>query len=280
MVRKVVNNNLNKKLSFLYNTKIGRIILKPLVSNKFISSVIGFILSKKISCIAIKPFIKHNNIDMNYYEEKKYNSFNDFFTRKMKKEKIKIASDKNDFIAPCDSKLMVYNIDDNSRFNIKNTLYTVNSLVKNKNIAKEFTGGYALVFRLSPEDYHRYYFIDDGYVLKKYKINGYFHSVNPIVYDKYEVFKENARECTLLKTNNFEKLLYVEVGALLVGKINNYNIKKFNKGDEKGYFMFGGSTVIILVKKDIIKVDSKILKNSKSGYESYVKFGEKIAKRL
>ncbi len=280
MVRKVVNNNSNKKLSFLYNTKIGRIILKPLVSNKFISSVIGFILSKKISCIAIKPFIKHNNIDMDYYEEKKYNSFNDFFTRKMKKEKIKIANDKNDFIAPCDSKLMVYNIDDNSIFNIKNTLYTVNSLVKNKNIAKEFTGGYALVFRLSPEDYHRYYFIDDGYVLKKYKINGYFHSVNPIVYDKYEVFKENARECTLLKTNNFEKLLYVEVGALLVGKINNYNIKKFNKGDEKGYFMFGGSTVIILVKKDIIKVDSKILKNSKLGYESYVKFGEKIAKRL
>ena len=127
---------------------------------------------------------------------------------------------------------------------------------------------------------HRYYFIDDGYVLKKYKIDGCFHSVNPIVYDKYEVFKENARECTLLKTNNFEKLLYVEVGALLVGKINNYNIKKFNKGDEKGYFMFGGSTVIILVKKDIIKVDSKILKNSKLGYESCVKFGEKIAKRL
>ena len=84
----------------------------------------------------------------------------------------------------------------------------------------------------------------------------------------------------MLQTKNFDKLLYIEVGALLVGKINNHDIKKFNKGDEKGFFMYGGSTVIILVKKNIIGLDKKILKNSKFGYETSVKLGEKIAKRL
>lgn len=217
---------------------------------------------------------------MNDYELKKYKSFNDFFIRKIKPGKRKIIKKEDIFIAPCDSKLTVYEIDSKLTFKVKNSLYDVSSLIKDEKIAKKFKGGYALVYRLSPEDYHRYYFIDDGIVLKNYKIDGFFHTVNPVVYDKFKVFKENTRECTYIKTKNFSEVLYVEVGALLVGKINNHKLLNFKKGEEKGYFMYGGSTVIILVKKDVVKIDDEIINNSKNGYETYVKLGDKIGVKI
>lgn len=280
MVKKVTNDNPFTGLSFLYNTKIGRLVLKPIVANKFVSNLVGWVLDRRISCVGIKPFIRKNNIKMDDYENKRYSSFNDFFIRKIKEGKREIIMDDDAFISPCDSKLMVYKIDDKTLFKVKNSVYDVFSLTNNSEIAKEFKNGYALVFRLSPSDYHRYYFVDNGKILKKYKINGKFHTVNPIVYDKFKVFKENTRECTLVETKNFDKLLYVEVGALLVGKISNHMVSNFKKGEEKGYFMYGGSTVIILVKNNKIKIDYEIQKNSNLGYETYVKLGEKIAKKL
>lgn len=280
MVKKVTNDNPVKGLSFLYYTKIGRLVLKPIVANKFVSNLVGWVLDRRISCVGIKPFIRKNNIKMDDYENKRYSSFNDFFIRKIKEGKREIIMDDDAFISPCDSKLMVYKIDDKTLFKVKNSVYDVFSLTNNNEIAKEFKNGYALVFRLSPSDYHRYYFVDNGKILKKYKISGKFHTVNPIVYDKFKVFKENTRECTLVETKNFDKLLYVEVGALLVGKISNHMVSNFKKGEEKGYFMYGGSTVIILVKNNKIKIDYEIQKNSNLGYETYVKLGEKIAKKL
>lgn len=279
-MRKKIKDNPGIGLSFLYNTKIGRIILKPLVSTKTVSNISFFVLNSKISCLLIKPFIKKHDINMNDYELKKYKSFNDFFIRKIKPGKRKIIKKEDIFIAPCDSKLTVYEIDSKLTFKVKNSLYDVSSLIKDEKIAKKFKGGYALVYRLSPEDYHRYYFIDDGIVLKNYKIAGFFHTVNPVVYDKFKVFKENTRECTYIKTKNFSEVLYVEVGALLVGKINNHKLLNFKKGEEKGYFMYGGSTVIILVKKDVVKIDDEIINNSKNEYETYVKLGDKIGVKI
>ena len=193
MVRKVVSDDPKKGLSFLYNTKLGRIILKPLVANKLLSTIVGHILDSKLSCLIIKPFIRKNKIKIDDFERKKYYSFNDFFIRKIKPEKRNIIKDKNAFISPCDSKLTVYNINDETMFKIKNTIYSVSSLIMDNALANEYINGYALVYRLSPEDYHRYCFIDDGEVTKNYKISGKFNTVNPIVYDKFEVFKENTR---------------------------------------------------------------------------------------
>ena len=78
---------------------------------------------------------------------------------------------------------------------------------------------YAIIYRLSPSDYHRYIFCDNGTQKHIRKINGKLHTVNPIVYDKYKVFTENYREITELDTENFGKILQVEVGALCVGKL-------------------------------------------------------------
>lgn len=280
-MKKVIKDNPSKGLSFLYNTKLGRIILKPLVSSSLVSKMVGMFLNTKISCLIIKTFIKRNNINMDDYEEVKYKSFNDFFIRKVKKGKRNMVMDNLSFLSPCDSKLTIYKIDNDTKFNIKNSTYNVSSLIKDDVLAKKYSDGYVLVFRLSPEDYHRYYYIDDGKIINNYKIKGLFHTVNPIIYDKFSVFKENTRECTLIKTNNFGKIMYIEVGALMVGKIYNHKVTgNVKRNEEKGYFMFGGSTVCLLVEKNKIKINEEIIRNSKNGFETYVKCGEKIAEKI
>ena len=85
---------------------------------------------------------------------------------------------------------------------------------------------------------------------------------------------------TLLKTDNFGDCVYIEVGALLVGKIVDHQIMDFNKGDEKGYFLMGGSTIVILLKGSTVKIDGDILVHSAQGIESKVKMGEKIGVRI
>lgn len=280
-MRKVCKDNPGFGLSFLYNNAIGRIILMPLVKSSFVSNIVGKYMDSFLSKIIIKPFIKSNNINMDDYKETKYKCFNDFFIRQIKEEKRPYDKRKNMFISPCDAKLTYYKINNNLKFKVKNSTYTLQSLINDNKMALKYKDGVLLVFRLSPDDYHRYIFTDDGIILNNYKINGFFNTVNPIVYDKYKVFKENTRECTFIKTNNFKDIIQIEVGALLVGKINNkVTSGVVSKGMEKGYFMYGGSTIIIVLEKDAVMLDKEIIDNSKKGYETCVKCGEKIGKKL
>ena len=103
------------------------------------------------------------------------------------------------------------------------------------------------------------------------------HTVNPIANDVYPIYKENAREYSILHTDAFGDILMMEVGALLVGRIvNHHGAAEVRRGQEKGYFQFGGSTVVLLVEKGRLTVDSDILANSAEGAETIVKMGEKI----
>jgi phosphatidylserine decarboxylase len=84
----------------------------------------------------------------------------------------------------------------------------------------------------------------------------------------------NEREVSILETENFGKLAYVEVGATCVGKIKQtYRGKAFARGDEKGMFLFGGSTVIVIGEKGRWDIDPKILEFTSQGIETYLKMG-------
>ena len=271
-----MKNNPNKGLLFLYNTRLGRIFLKLIFINSFVSKVVGWFMDTKLSCVMIKKFIKSNNIDMSEYEDKKYTSFNDFFTRKVKVEKRVFDDNKNSLSSPCDSYVTHYKITDDLLFNVKNSLYSLSSILDDDKLAKKYANGDLIIFRLTPSNYHRYHYFDDGKMLYNKKIKGKFHTVNPIVYDKYEVFKENTREYSVLKTKRFGKVIYMQVGALLVGKINNYNKKSFKMKEEAGYFSYGDSTCILIFEKDTIKINRNILNKSKKNIEVNVKYGENI----
>ena len=270
----IYDNEKNTSLKFLYHTFLGRIILK-LIYNRFISNMVGFFLNLKISKPMIKKYIKKYNIDMNLYQEKKYTSFNDFFKRELKN--IKKTKNDSDLISICDSKITVYKIEKDLILNIKNSKYTLEELIKEE-VTKDYENGYCIIYRLEPKDYHHYIFNDDGIILSNKKINGKLHTVNPIVYDKYQVFTENKREVSFLKTTNLDEIIQIEVGALCVGRIKNRDIDEFKRYDEKGYFEFGGSTIIQLFKKDIIEVDKEILNNTKENIETQVSIGDVIGR--
>lgn len=274
-----VDNGQDKFLKSLYGSTLGRILLKPLVT-PVVSNIAGAFLSTKCSCALIKPFIRSNNIDMSQFETVKYRSYNEFFSRKIREGARIVDMDVSHFISPADSKLTVLPISDATRFTLKHTNYSVRSLLKNGDLAREYNGGYAFIFRLTVDDYHRYCYVDDGVKESNVHIPGKFHTVNPIANDYYPIYKENTREYSILHSKHFGDIVMMEVGALLVGKIVNLHEKAtVKRGQEKGYFQFGGSTVVLLTKAGTVNVDSDILENSNAGIETIVKFGEKIGTR-
>ena len=263
-------------LTWLYYETIGVKVLQLLI-HPFWSNLAGKVLDHSISKLLIPSFIEKNKIELNLYETKDYESFNDFFTRKVKAECRPIDLEPTHLIAPCDGKLSVYPITEDARFCVKNTWYTMQSLVRSKKLAKKFEGGQLLLFRLSVDDYHRYCYLDDGVKTKNYHIPGVFHTVNPIANDTYPIYKENTREFTLLKSDHFGDVLIMEVGALLVGRItNNHEDQLVTRGTEKGKFEYGGSTIIVCLEKDQAIIDEDLLSNSEQRIETAVKMGEQI----
>ncbi|WP_244611445.1 phosphatidylserine decarboxylase [Candidatus Phytoplasma sacchari] len=272
----------NRKKFFLYSNLnksfLKRILLKVLTS-KIFSNILSFYFKSFFSKIHIRKTVRLNNINLELFKKTKFKSYNDFFIRKYKK--ISFSNDKSSFISPCEGLISIYPISNNSVYFIKNTKYHISDLLKNKELSEQYIKGYIVILRLRPFDYHRYIFVDNGIQNQKtYKIKGRLHTIKPIAFKYFNVFKENSREYTILETENFGQVIQIEVGALLIGKIHNYLVTKFEKGQEKGFFSFGGSTVILLIKKNIISFNTKILKNTSLNINTKVRIGEKIGIKI
>ena len=260
-------------VGFLYNSILGRVILKIIYNRKF-SKLMGHFFDSRLSKPLIKRFVKRNKIDLTMYCPKKYESFNDCFTRKIKPEFRPIE---DGFISPCDGLISAYNITDSTVLPIKQSSFTVDSLLQNKELAEKYYGGICLVFRLCVENYHRYHYIDSGTKEENIHIKGKLHTVRPPALEKHPVFCENSREYTVLHTEHFGDVTQIEVGALLVGKIANHHEKyAFKKGEEKGMFLYGGSTVVLLIEKNKAIINKKYFDATKNGIEFSVLMGQSL----
>lgn len=269
-----------EKLEFLYNTCFGRFLLKTIFASRWLSKLNGVFQKSKFSKRKIEKFIKEYNINMAPYQDiKSYKSFEDFFRRKrnIKNEISKESFQNDNLVSIADAKLKVINLSESSSFKVKESIYDLKDLILDDELSKEFENGICLIYRLTVDDYHRYVFLDSGNIEKEYYIKGKLHTVQPIS-DKYKVYIRNSRNVSVLNTNNFGKVLQIEVGAMLVGKINNHDVKEFSRFDEKGFFDFGGSTIIQIIKKDRIKIDDEIMNMSANDIETKVKIGMIIGK--
>ncbi len=272
--------NQDRMLGLLYGNAFGRAVLRVLIS-PVVSKAAGCFLSSRLSVGLIHPFVRKNGIDLTQFEPARFRSYNEFFSRKIRAGLRPIDREPSHLIAPCDSKLTVLPITPESRFLLKNTLYTLPDLLKNKALAASYADGYAMIFRLTVDDYHRYCYVDDGEKEGNVRIPGVLHTVNPIANDVYPIYKENAREYSVLHSRHFGKVLMMEVGALLVGKIvNHHGAARVCRGQEKGYFEFGGSTVVLLLEKDKAVIDGDLLENSRRNIETVVRMGEKIGRAV
>ena len=271
-----------KYIEWTYESPIGKRFTELFVKKKLFSKLYGTYCDLKLSSNKIDAFVKNFHIDMT--ESKKaineFNSFNDFFTRELHSSSRPISYDKNILISPCDGRLTAYtNIDINNIVQIKGLTYSLKELINDNSISNDYIGGTCLIFRLAPIDYHRFHFIDSGTPGISHFINGSYYSVNPIALNNIaKLFCQNKREWSILKSDNFDDVLSVEVGATCVGSIiQTYTPDAIvKKGDEKGYFKFGGSTTILFFKKNTVVIDNDIIQQSKLGFETKVLFGETI----
>ncbi len=263
-------------MRFAYENPVGRALTKAILCRKFISNLYAAWQKSRFSKGKVRKFIAQYHISLEDCTAQDFPNFNAFFTRQ-RKDYVNQTTEK-ELPAVADSKLTALPIDKNRVFTVKGVPYTTAELLENEALAAQYAGGICLIFRLSPDDYHRYVYPDAGTQEKTVAIKGVLHSVNPIA-GSLGVYRRNARRYTLLHTEHFGDVVQMEVGALLVGKIRNHNetAGSFAKLQEKGYFEYGGSTVILLLKKDAVTVDADILKYSAKGIETKVKIGERIA---
>lgn len=258
-------------LRLLYHTVPGRLVLKAL-TRPAASKLAGRVLSSSASKAFIPGFIRKNGIDADRYDLSAVKSYNDFFSRSLKPEAMAVG---DGLVAPCDAKLTAYPITQGACFSIKNSVYDLHEMLGGDPLAQSFQGGMCLIFRLSVDNYHRYCYFDHCRELRWKFIPGVLHTVQPIAFHRYNVYHQNCREYTVLDTAHFGTAVQIEVGALCVGKIENYHRPgAHKKGEEKGKFLFGGSTIVVLLQK--ARIDPEILENTRRGLETVVSMGETI----
>ncbi|MCB0804714.1 MAG: phosphatidylserine decarboxylase [Bacteroidales bacterium] len=265
-------------LTWLYHNPIGKLTLQTLVKRKFISDWYGNRMDSPNSVNKIETFVEDYNVDLSIAQKHEFNSFNDFFTRKLKPGSRPVNMNSNVVVSPADGKVLAYSNVGEQDFFAKGYRFNVSSFLQSDSLADVYKHGSLMIFRLSPPDYHRFHFPLSGHVSSLTKIEGDYYSVNPIAIRKMiEIFCENKREYVIISNPGFGDVIMAEVGATLVGSIiQTYSGDRAIKGEEKGYFKFGGSTVLLLFKKDEIEIDPDLLINSQNQLETSVVMGEKV----
>lgn len=256
-------------------------ILQFLAKLPLISYLYGKLQDAPLSKKKVIPFIKKFDINTEEMEKKphQFTSFNDFFYRKLKKGARPISKNPKEAIIPADGRyIFIPKISKEDGFYVKGKKFCLNEFLQDEALAKRYHNGVMIIARLCPTDYHRFHFPCTGVAKPPKLINGYLNAVNlASLKNNIDVFSENKRMITLLNTEHFGQVVYAEVGAVCVGSIRQtYPIdEKFQKGDEKGYFAFGGSSLVLLFEEHRLELASDLI-NGPDYIEIKCLFGQQL----
>ncbi len=260
----------------------GRISHWSLVKRAWFSHWYGWRMKRHSSQKKILPFIHKYKIDTDEFEQspESFRTFNEFFCRSLKRVKRPIDTDLNAAVFPADGRHLGFqDISEIEGIFVKGQILKLGELLNNNSLIERFHDGSMVISRLCPIDYHRFHFPVSGTPGNPQQINGFLSSVNPLALSRnINILTENKRVLTCLDSNGFGQVLILEVGATCVGSIiNTYDPNvPIMKGDEKGYFSFGGSAVITLFEKSRIQLDEDLLKHSFEGRELYAHMGDRL----
>lgn len=270
-------------LAFLYGSRSGRFLASLIAFFPPISKFYGWWQSLPITKRKVLPFIENFHLDVSEFETppERFDSFNAFFIRKLKPASRPLAEG---VILPADGRYLFYqNAHDCEGFFVKGKKFTLATLLKDEKLAQTYQFGTLILARLCPTDYHRFHFPCDCTPSAPRLINGPLYSVNPIALKQnIEILAENKRKITQLKTDFYGTILFIEVGATNVGSIHQTYTPnhRYKKGDEKGFFSFGGSSIILLFESDRIKIDQTLLINSSQHIETLCLFGQSLESKI
>jgi len=273
-------------MELAYGTKPGQLITDRVLSRKALSKLYGLYQGSSLSRSKIAPFIREFGIAMEEFEPGPFRSFNEFFIRRFKPGARQFVTNAASLPAFCEARYLAWDrVLSGQTFPVKGASLSPSVLLgederpSGRGWAHRFAGGPLVIARLCPTDYHRFHFPDSGNTVSYYTVPGKLHSVNPTALRlNSDIFWTNERQVSILETEQFGTLAYIEVGALCVGRIvqSHPARKPFRRGDEKGYFLFGASTVILLGEPGRWTPDQDILERTSRQMETFVRLGEKI----
>jgi len=270
-------------IEWSYLTRVGRMLTGNPLIQKLVSAAAGAWMQSPFSRPRITPFVRDFDIHMNDFVEPEegFLSFNDFFVRKLKPGARSFPSVPNALGSPAEGRVSLYSLasGETPLYFKGHSLPLIEVLGGDRTLVDKLLEGWAWVIRLCPTDYHRFHFADRGLAHPAKRIGGLLHSVNPLSLTlNPRAFVENERQLTLQDSENFGTLAYLEVGALCVGRIQ----QSFQpntvvpRGGEKGYFEFGGSTLILFGGPQL-EPSRDLVENSAQGLETLVRLGETLA---
>ena len=268
----------NRLIETMFAHLPTRAIMK-FVSAAWFANLERLVLKSFFSAFSVTHFVRKNGIRLSEYKKKKYTSFQDFFGREIKPESRPFTVSEDALLSPCDCKASVYRISEDYSFAIKGVPYTVGELLTDPAESHFFNGGFLFLLRLSLDDYHHYMYPITGGKTADRVIPGKLMTVHPMIHKYAAVYRENARRyCLIFNPNTKQYVGVMQVGALGVGKIVNDQPGPADvvQGQEQGHFEFGGSTILVLVPGGSYMPSADLFANTKAGYETVVKMGERI----
>ena len=266
-------------VKLLYGNPLGFFLADSFLAKRGLSALVGKIQDSPRSASKVPAFIQNFHIPMDEYEPGPFRSFNHFFIRKFKDGKRPFPTGANEMGAFAEARYLAFaDVSKTGSVPIKGLDLNPMELLGHYPDRDQFKNGPCLLARLCPVDYHRFHFPDDGNIIYSQRETGKLHSVNPMaLHKKNNLFLSNERQVSILKTAHFGMIAYIEVGALCVGKIVQTHGTEFKRGSEKGYFLFGASTVIVLGQKGAWEPKADLLHNTAAGLETLVCLGDSVA---
>jgi phosphatidylserine decarboxylase len=284
--RKIITEAIfqEKILRWLYETSLGNLVFRVLLNHRIFHILYGKYQNLPYSRWKIPKFIDRyglNTAELALSIEQ-YSNFNAFFSRQLKPSARPFIQGEHIFCAPGDGKLLVYSIlNAKTQFQVKGQSLSLESLLAASMNTDIYSNGTAMVLRLAPADYHRFHFPDSGIARSTRYINGDYHSVNPLALAKVpDVYCRNQRAITQFESDHFGKIVYIEVGALTISSIiQTYHPGHVIRGQEKGYFQYGGSTIILLFQPGKIVFDNDLVEDSAQNLEVQVLAGSRLGSK-
>lgn len=269
-------------LRWTYETGAGRFALNHLVRRPIVSRYYGWRMGMRASANQILPFIVKYDLDVDEFAKSplRMKSFNEFFSRGLKPGARPVAEGEGVAVLPADGRHLAFqNVDAAAGFYAKGQKFDLKAFLRDEALAARFAGGSMLISRLCPVDYHRFHFPIAGLPTEPRLINGWLYAVSPVALRQNLAFLwENKRMVTLVDSPVFGQVAVCEIGATMVGTIFQGFVpnRAVAKGEEKGFFKFGGSCVVTLFEPGRIRLDADLVEQSAAGLEVYARMGERL----
>ena len=269
-----------KYMQWIYGTASGKAALHVLIKRGVFSRLLGWLKNRPSSARSIPSFVEEYGINMedSLKGVGEFRHFNDFFYRRLKPGARPLAGGEDTAVFPADARHMGWERADRIKnVFVKGQRFDLPSLLGSDTLAERYAAGAVVLSRLCPTDYHRFHFPVSGVPGPWTKLGGPLASVSPYcLRGRLAWLWTNKRNLTLIRSELWGEVAMLEVGATGVGLIEEtYVPGVFSaRGAEKGYFAFGGSTVMCFFEPGRVSLASDLLEKTEDGLELFARQGD------